>query len=305
VTSALVLGSTIFDIAFYLDRAPTIGTSLIATGSARSLGGKGYNQAVALRRLGLDVALVTGLGTDVFGEMFEQACAAQAIDLPAPVVADVPTGIAAPLISPDGTSTIVVDMAASDQVSDADVVAALASGTWDLVVAQNEFSVSGLEAAAEWCARTGTRFVFSPAPWRSESADVVRRADLLILNEVEAGELLDEFATARPEPAHDLATACLAAVGNGSVIVTLGAEGAVGNDGNGAVRAAAFPVEPVDTTGAGDAFTAAAAMTFAAGRDLATQLRYGCAAGAIACTRRGSGPSMPGLAELEALAESR
>ncbi|MYS76552.1 ribokinase, partial [Streptomyces sp. SID5926] len=144
-----------------------------------------------------------------------------------------------------------------------------------------------------------SRFVLNPSPPRPLPQEVLAACDPLIVNEHEAKVILgDSLVGERPE---DWARVLLAK-GPRSVVVTLGAEGAlVASAAGGVVRVPSVKVDAVDTTGAGDAFTAALAWRLGTGESLADAAAYAARVGAAAVTKAGAQESYPTAAEAEAL----
>ncbi len=142
--------------------------------------------------------------------------------------------------------------------------------------------------------------VLNPSPPAPLPPDVLAACDPLVLNEHEARSLLDgDPAGAGDDPASW--AAALLGRGSRSVVITLGPAGALAADRRGQSHVPGVPVDAVDTTGAGDAFTGALAWRLGAGDDLATAVRYAVRVGAVAVTRPGAQQSYPTAAEVAAL----
>jgi ribokinase len=144
---------------------------------------------------------------------------------------------------------------------------------------------------------SGTRFVLNPSPPGPLPAEVLAACDPLIVNEHEARVVAGGEPAGTPE---DRARALLA-LGPRSVVVTLGAEGAVVADGGSVARVPSVKVDAVDTTGAGDAFTAALAWRLGAGASLREAAAYAARVGAAAVTRPGAQESFPTAEEVASL----
>ena len=218
-------------------------------------GGKGANQAVAAARAGARVRFVGCVGDDEHGRLSRAALAAEGVDLGGLEVVDAPTGVAIIAVDQEGHNQISVAPGANAQAS--------CPGSHDLLLTQLETPFEGL------CART---LVLDPAPARPVCFDGV---DLCVPNLVEAAQLTGE---AEPERAAE----ALLAAGAGDVIITLGAGGAFHR---GRVHRS-FPVSPVDTTGAGDAFVGAYVAALA--QELDDPLGFAQVAGALAVQRPGA-----------------
>ncbi len=149
--------------------------------------------------------------------------------------------------------------------------------------------------------RRGRVTLLNPAPMRDEARDLVALADYLTPNETER---LSGVVVRGAESAAAAARA-LRSRGAGTVIVTLGAQGALACTADGLVRAPALPLAVVDTTAAGDAFNAGLAVALGEARALPDALRFASATAALACTRRGAQPSLPRRDQVETLLGAR
>jgi len=165
----------------------------------------------------------------------------------------------------------------------------------------------GGKGAVAWVLGEGRRrgrvTLLNPAPMRDEARDLVALADYLTPNETET-ERLSGVVVRGAESAAAAARA-LRSRGAGTVIVTLGAQGALACTADGLVRAPALPVAVVDTTAAGDAFNAGLAVALGEARALPDALRFASATAALACTRRGAQPSLPRRDQVETLLGAR
>lgn len=288
-----VAGSLMVDIVMRAPRRPLPGETIFADGCGVFLGGKGFNQAVAARRMGADVAMIGRLGDDEFASRFRAALASEGIDGSA-VRADVRagTGIALPLVEPDGSNSIIVAPRANMQVSPDDIAAAAPIiRAADVLTLQLEIPPEASETAARIARASGGRVLLNPAPARPLPPSLLRAADILTPNEVEAAHLAGI-------PITDVESAFAAAErlrdqGPEAVVITLGAMGAVAVGPGLRIHLPAHPVAVVDSTAAGDAFTGALGCLLAEGADLPTALSWANAAGARAVARLGAEPSLP------------
>jgi ribokinase len=172
----------------------------------------------------------------------------------------------------------------------------------EVLVCQLEIPLPGVRWALEAARRRGVITVLNPAPAQPLGDDVLGLVDYLTPNETEAGDLAG-VAVIDPDSAR-LAAARLLARGARHVIVTLGAQGALACDGERALHFPAFPVDVVDTTGAGDAFNGARAVGLAAGGRLDQAIPLAGAAAALTCTVRGAQVALPGRGEVERFLQS-
>ncbi|QLJ00310.1 ribokinase [Streptomyces sp. NEAU-sy36] len=294
----LVVGSANADLVIGVERRPGAGETVLGSDLSVHPGGKGANQAVAAARLGARTALLARVGDDGHGRLLLDSLRSAGVDPAGVLAGGAPTGVALITVDPSGDNSIVVSPGANARLTPADVRAAEGLLRASRVVsAQLEIPLETVEEVVRGLP-TGTRFVLNPSPPRPLPAEVLAACDPLIVNEHEARVLLGG-AGAGEEP-EDWARGLLA-LGPRSVVVTLGAEGALVHDGSGATRVASVKVDAVDTTGAGDAFTAALAWRLGTGASLAEAAGYAARVGAAAVTKPGAQESYPTAEEVRAL----
>ncbi|WP_255989543.1 ribokinase [Chitinolyticbacter albus] len=296
MTRVLVVGSINMDLVVATATFPRLGETLFGQGFATHAGGKGANQAVAAARLGAKVTMLGRVGDDAFGRELMAGLSADGVDTRwVGVTAGVSTGIAAITLC-NADNAIIVVPGANALLSPDDLdVAEAAFAEADVVLAQLEVPLATVEHAATLAVRHGKPFVLNPAPAMRLPDSLLARSTLITPNEY-------ELAMALGEP--DAHWQGLLAALPGRVAMTKGGEGAYYSDGAGAVlHQAGFPVQPVDTTGAGDTFNGALVAFWDLG--LAEAVRRGCAAGALSVTKPGAQGGMPTLAELNAFLGSR
>jgi ribokinase len=291
--SVCVVGSFMADLVMRVARRPRAGETVQAEEFGMFLGGKGFNQAVAARRLGARVAIIGRVGADEFGARFLDALAREGIDADGVIRdPDQGTGIATPVVDAAGANSIIIAPRANLRLRPADVAAhAERIAGCDVLLLQLEVPAEASIAAARIAHAAGRRVVLNPAPVMAFPDELLRLADVITPNEVEATALTGEAVTG-PEAALRAAERLLAR-GARAAVVTLGAAGCVVAAGTTRVHLPAFPVDAVDTTAAGDAFTAALAVRLAETDDLWEAARWGNAAGACAVRRFGAEPSLP------------
>jgi ribokinase len=292
------VGSANADLVIGVDRRPAAGETVLGTDLVTHPGGKGANQAVAAARLGARTALLARVGDDAHGSLLSDSLRTAGVDTATLLTGGAPTGVALITVDPSGDNSIVVSPGANGRLSPEDVRAAgglLAAAR--VVSLQMEIPLPTVVAVVE---TTHARVVLNPSPPAPLPAEVLAACDPLVVNEHEARFLLGEEAGETPE---DWASALLA-LGPRSVVVTLGAAGALVADPDGAVRIPSMRVRAVDTTGAGDAFTGALAWRLGAGDDLETAARFAVRVGATAVTKAGAQESYPTLEEVEAVTAS-
>ncbi|MFE0455965.1 ribokinase [Streptomyces sp. NPDC058914] len=294
----LVVGSANADLVIGVERRPGAGETVLGSDLAVHPGGKGANQAVAAARLGARTALLARVGDDAHGRLLLDSQRAAGVDTVGVLVGGAPTGVALITVDPSGDNSIVVSPGANGRLTPRDVRAAAGLCRAARVVsAQLEIPLETVVEVVRNLA-PGGRFVLNPSPPRPLPAEVLAACDPLIVNEHEARVILGDAGVG--DAPEDWARALLAQ-GPRSVVVTLGAEGALVASAEGVARVASVKVDAVDTTGAGDSFTAALAWKLGTGASLAEAAAYAARVGAVAVTRRGAQESFPTAEEVEAL----
>lgn len=300
--TVVVVGSLNVDQVVTVDRHPAPGETLVATSFALLPGGKGANQAVAAARRGAPTVMVGSVGRDGAAEVATSLLADSGVDVTHVRAVDVPTGLATVTVDRTGENTIVVVPGANASTGAEDVLAAsdtVASAA--VVVLQGEVPADGIAAAAT--AATG-RVLLNLAPVVPVGREVVLAADPLVVNEHEAALVLAQLVPGSAVPTDEAAlVGALRSLGIRSVVVTLGARGALVSDGEHddavdrpVVVAVPSPrVTAVDSSGAGDAFVGALAAGLAAGDTLLGAARQAVRVGAFAVQGVGTQPSYPTL----------
>lgn len=273
-----VVGSVNLDFVASAPKLPAPGETVTGATLARHPGGKGANQALAARRLGADVALHARVGDDAMAEEALRLLLAEGVDLSdCTADPDEPTGAALIAVAPDGENQIVVAPGANAAFLPRHLV-----GIGErALVCQLELPVETVEAAVA----DAKGFVcLNLAPAAEVPDALLERADLIVVNEVEAAFYASRFDRVR-----------------GVVARTLGARGARLYRGGRVIAAAAPPkVEAIDATGAGDAFVGALVVAMLEEMEALDAVTFACAAGALAATREGAQPSLPVRAEVDA-----
>ncbi|WP_145942146.1 ribokinase [Corynebacterium glyciniphilum] len=299
----VVCGSLNVDTFVRVDRFPTAGETTIASPNGKALGGKGANQAVAAARyLDGTVIFQATVGADADGDAALTTLTDYGVDVSAVARApqDAPTGQAFIMNDPDGENIIVVTSGANEYTVPA-TQDGITHDTTDtaaaVLLAQGELTPEHSAALPQLAQRLGARFVLNLAPVTTRDPALLATADPLILNESEAAEV---FSTTSDATA--VADAAVAAVDAGvamSVLITLGAQGAVLVTAEGRTDIGPVPADNVvDTTGAGDAFCGTLAAALAEGEDLVAAAHLASAAGSLAVRGRGAAPSYAGRDEI-------
>ncbi len=300
----LVIGSANVDFTVTVERLPREGETVSGGRLHVGHGGKGANQAVAARRLGAEVRFVGCVGADQFGDEIATRLASQGIETGGLTrSAEARTGTALIIVDALGRNQIAVAPGANRALAPEMAEKRESDFEWaEVLLIQLETPVPTVAWALRAARRHKVLTILNPAPAQPLSEKVYPLVDYLTPNAGEAA-LLSGQAVEDPETARRAALELLAR-GVGTVVVTLGAAGALVCGDTSVVHFPAFPVQAVDTTGAGDAFNAGLAVGLAAGGTLEQAIPLANAAAALACTRTGAQDALPDRAEVEAFLRS-
>jgi len=304
----VVVGSINIDLVARVPRRPDAGETLAADSFTQTPGGKGANQAVAAARLGAPTWLVGRVGDDAFADPLRDNLRRHGVQLdhvlPTP---DCSSGLALIHVDRSGENAITIVAGANARLTPADVDAAadrIARAA--IVVLQLEVPLATAARAAQLAREHGVPVLLDPAPAPGQPLlEPLRRVDFISPNQTEAATLTGERVESTEEAVQ--AARKLIQAGAARVVLKLGSRGVLLLEGPDAepVLVPAFNVDPVDTTGAGDAFTAGLAVGLAEGLAPADAARLGCAAGALATTRHGAQNAMPSREEADRLLQAR
>ena len=296
----VILGIFVADTAYRAERQPKIGETLLGRDFNLGPGGKGSNQAVAAARLGSPVSFISRLGDDEFAKMARRIWEAESIE---PLVVSDPdsfTGAAYIFVDDStGNNAIIVVPGAARDVGPADLDRNRSTiENAAIFMTQLETPVEAAKRGLEIAKSAGVTTVLNPAPAVPLDRDILELCDYLTPNESEASILtgydVQSVADARS------AAAKLRSQGATTVVITLGENGALFDDGNESVHVEAYNAgDVVETTGAGDCFGGAFVHGMSKGLSPADATRFACAAASISVTRPGTAPSMPSPAEVE------
>jgi len=297
--NVLVVGSVNMDMVVRSPRMPAPGETVLGEGFVTNPGGKGANQAVAAARLGGKVKFIGRVGADAFGEALLANLKKEGIDcadlLRTP---DAPTGVAMIIVDSRGENSIVVASGANHRLTPDDIFAReQAFAAADVLLLQLELPLPTVRAACDLAERHGCRIVLDPAPAPKQLCDRLCDVDIITPNVCEA-ELITGTKTGEERADKNIALDLIAR-GAKAAVLKLGSRGSMVVTADGEIaRVPAYKVDIVDTTAAGDAFTAALAVAAAEGQELAEAAKFANAAGALACTRLGAQSAMPTRAEV-------
>ncbi len=299
----VVVGSLNVDSTCHVEALPRPGETIRVKDVSTARGGKGANQAVAAARAGGRVSLVGCVGNDAAGAEYCASLEQEGIATDLVRSVDGSTGAAVIALDDRGANMILVHPGANGCVASEDVSrAAERIRAADVLLIQLEVPLPTLREAVALARTAGIRVLLNPSPWLPELLDFPMPVDAVIVNE-HVVELLTKHTVDQLMAAP---MAVMSALPADLLVVTRGAAESlvVTRDGE-TVRVEAFPVTPVDTVGAGDAFAGAFAVAWGEGMPLANAIRFANAAGALATLKIGAQAATPTRAEIEALMRAR
>ena len=300
--SVAILGVFVADLAFRAGRLPAIGETIIGSGFAMGPGGKGSNQSVAVARLGARATFITRIGRDAFGDVALATWKREGIVQRGLRSDSEPTGAAFIYVNDrTGENAIIVYPGAGGAIAPADVDAAAdAIRGARVFVTQLEQPLAAARHALGIARSAGVATVFNPAPAMPVEDGMYPLCDYVVPNETEAAALTGRELVSLDDARR--AGDALLAKGAGTALITLGEKGALFHARDRSILVPAVAAGPVvETAGAGDAFVGGFAASLARGGDPLAATRFGCAVAGLSVTRAGTAPSMPTLAEVEAL----
>ena len=284
----VVVGSYNAGLSVHSARLPAPGETVAGGRFEHGPGGKGANQAIGARRLGTDVLFVTRLGADAFGDEARAVLLAEGLPERGITTDDrSPTGVALILVDEAGQNAISVAPGANLDLSGPDVLRDFGDDLRGCryLLMQLECTAELAAGLASWAHDSGIRAVLNPAPARPLAPDALAMFDIITPNEGELRTLAASLGIAGTETT--VLAQQLLGYGIGDVVVTLGERGALWASAAGLRHFDAYPVRAIDTTGAGDAFSAGLMAALVRGEPMESAIDQGCRAGAFCVTRNG------------------
>jgi ribokinase len=283
----VVVGSSNTDLVVPVSRIPAPGETVLGGALTTVAGGKGANQAVAAARLGGAVTFIARVGDDAYGAAARAGFVAEGIGTKfVATTAGVASGVALIAVASSGENCIVVAPGANAHLSAADIVgAAAAFDSAAAVVISLEIPDDAVFAAVRQGKSRGVPVILNPAPARPLPPEILAKIAVLTPNETELAQLGGVDALLRS--------------GVGTVVTTLGADGAAIATAAGTTRIPAIAVQAVDTVAAGDTFTGALAVELSQGVSIDDAVRFACAAAALKVTRPGAQPGIPSRSDVD------
>ena len=294
-TKIAVIGSTMMDLTVYADVLPAAGETRFGNSFTTGFGGKGANQAVMAARTGAKVTMITGIGSDGFGDESLANFKNCGMDTSSVLRLPTHTGVAHIWVDGEGQNRISIVPGANFALTPQNAVDEVSKlKDVSVLIAQCEIPQEVTLAAFRTAQELGITTILNPAPYQPLTDELLELTDWLIPNEIEFAEL-DKTHRA---PDSDAVIASLR--NTGRTIVTLGSDGAALVTAEGSVkRFAANKVSATDTTGAGDCFIGAFAAALASGATEESAVQFGIDCATKSVTRKGAQSSYPTIEEID------
>jgi ribokinase len=291
----VVLGSLNMDLSVNVPRIPLPGETISGGSLVTSAGGKGANQAATCARLGKQVAMIGCVGEDDFGRRMKTGLSLVGVDVRHIKEVAGPSGSAIILVDGRGENCIVLSAGANQSVT-LDKITSDFIKQSKILLLQLEISPEIVYEAIDIAHAAGTKILLNPAPAIQLRQEIYAKLDYLIPNETEATLLTG--VNVNDLPSAQKAAQVLLERGTKTVIITLGAEGALLATQDQNVHIPSIKVNAIDTTAAGDAFIGGFACAQVQNYSLKESVRFACCAGALAATKKGAQISLPKIQEV-------
>lgn len=295
-----VVGSLNVDYVVNVNHMPAVGETVLANHFQMVPGGKGANQAFALGRMGAEVSMLGAVGNDGNAQFELESLARAGVDIGSVARMEAPTGMAMIPVNSAGDNSIIVVQGANALVTPAYIernISALQEA--QIVLLQMEIPIETVFYTAKLAKSLGKTVILDPAPVPEQfPAELYQFVDYIKPNEIELAMLAGE--TGNLQAACD----CLLQRGVRCVLASLGAKGVyVGLPHGRSCRLDVEDVLVVDTTAAGDSFTAAVAYALANNRDIVEAARFANRIATVVVQRKGAQSSIPTAHEVRAIWE--
>lgn len=301
----VVLGSINMDLVVRCTELPAAGETVLAETSMEFCGGKGANQAVAASLSGGDVSMIGAVGNDAFADRLRGNLQQHDINCQSILQRqDFPSGLAVISVDQHGQNSIMVVSGANGTIAPETVQSAASTiQQADVLLVQLEIPVDAVLAGIQIAKQAGVRVLLDPAPAMEQIPNDLFAVDLLCPNESEAAMLTDHAV----QSIDDAVTAAklLHQRGATNVAITLAERGTLLLSDGQSHLIPAFPIQPVDSTAAGDAFAGTLAVRWLQSGDLPSAVSFANAAGALTASKQGAQASMPTQNETDTLWRSR
>jgi ribokinase len=283
----LVIGSSNTDLIAKVKNFPLAGETIEGIAYIQAMGGKGANQAVAAHRLGGDVSFITCLGDDSNGQNTLMHYKKEGLDVSSSlIVKGVSSGTAMIFVDENGENCIVITPGANNMLT-SDYILKIEENiaNAEIVLIQMEMPYDTVKSICSLAKKHNKKVILNVAPARQIDEDMLKKVDILVVNEIEAETVTREKIEVIGKEA---IIAKLITMGASTVLLTLGKEGCILKNKQIEICKEAFMVDALDTTAAGDTFCGALAARLSKGESWDDVLTFASAASALSVTRMGS-----------------
>ena len=293
-----VIGSLNMDLVVNVDKMPKPGQTIIGSNFKEVPGGKGANQAVAMARLNGNVSMIGKVGEDGFGQTLINALKNDKVDTTYIKTTKGATGVALITVDNNAQNSIVVSPGANFEVKEEDIdnnIEAIKNS--DIVVLQLETPLNTIKYALKKSKELNKYTILNPAPALKLDDEIIKNVDLLTPNETE----LEIISGVNIETEEDIQKAAQIMIEKGvkELIVTLGSKGSLYINKEKSIFKKAYKVEAVDTTAAGDSYTAALAVALSKDQSIEEAMDFASKVGALSVLKEGAQSSLPTLEDVE------
>ena len=293
-----VIGSLNMDLVVNVDKMPKPGQTIIGSNFKEVPGGKGANQAVAMARLNGNVSMIGKVGEDGFGQTLINSLKNDKVDTTYIKTTKGATGVALITVDKNAQNSIVVSPGANFEVKEEDIdnnIEAIKNS--DIVVLQLETPLNTIKYALKKSKELNKYTILNPAPALKLDDEIIKNVDLLTPNETE----LEIISGVNIETEEDIQKAAQIMIEKGvkELIVTLGSKGSLYINKEKSIFKKAYKVEAVDTTAAGDSYTAALAVALSKDKNIEEAMDFASKVGALSVLKEGAQSSLPTLEDVE------
>ena len=296
----LVVGSSNIDTTLYVENLPNEGETISAISKVVSLGGKGLNQAIALKRALADVTFLTPLGSDLNGELVKKQLNDENLNAFIIVKENANTGSAFINVSKSGNNSIVIDGGSNSLLNVNDLKSYKDSfKDFDYLLLQNEINQEVNEYLINTFHSLNKKVALNNSPIRVINKELLSKIDYLFINEIELDSIYTEINSENNSLDYKTKAKSLLESGIKNIVLTLGKDGAIFISKNIEVSVPSIKVNAIDSVGAGDTFTGYFLSMLSKEKSIKDALTYASVAAGLSVTKKGAIPSIPSFIEVE------
>ena len=300
MNKVLVVGSSNIDTTLYVENLPNEGETISAISKVVSLGGKGLNQAIALKKALADVTFLTSLGSDLNGELVKKQLNDENLNAFIIVKENANTGSAFINVSKSGNNSIVIDGGSNSLLNINDLKLYLDSfKDFDYLLLQNEINQEVNEYLINTFHALNKKVALNNSPIRVIKKELLNKIDYLFINEIELDSIYTQINSENNSLDYKTKAKALLESGIKNIVLTLGKDGAIFINKNFEVSVPSIKVNAIDSVGAGDTFTGYFLSMLSKEKSIKDALTYASVAAGLSVTKKGAIPSIPSFIEVE------